>query len=91
MKPANDEIAFTGVMAVIPEIPTLEFELDQHSLPPVSHLSDKTLSLAIGEWAGDAFDYEAKIASDHAEQKYHALLVDRSVTQRAEITNQSVI
>ena len=46
MAPTDNDIAVGGLVAVIPEIPALELELDSHSLPFVR--SDLPLRLAIG-------------------------------------------
>jgi len=79
--PADDEVA--AVWLVI-EVPAPELELDPHALEPSTPTADAPFCLAIGIARLDAFDHEAEVVGDHAEQEDDSLLVDRRVLPTVE-------
>ena len=75
--PAYDYVALVGTMAVFCEIPTLELELNAHTLP----LPGRYLAFRFAVWKTrlHRLDKETELTSDHAEQEYGAALIHSSM------------
>jgi hypothetical protein len=85
--PADDDVATGGIVAMVVEVSALELKLDTHSFPVGSN---SPLGLAIRERGGHAFDDIAKLMGNDSEQKYDALLVDRSMLKAAKVEKGAV-
>src|SRR6266568_4577433 len=75
-------------MPVCPESSRQELELDPHALP-ISR-SNLSLRLTVRKSGLEDLDHVAKLATDHAEEKNHALFVDRRVLQTAEVNEIAI-
>lgn len=73
---------------MIPEVAALKLELDPHTLPLAS--IDLSLGLAIWISGLDRFDVVTQLASNHAEKKDDALLVDRLMAKPPKINRIAV-
>jgi hypothetical protein len=66
-------------------------ELDANPFPRVPGLTHLSLGLAVRKPGGHTLDDITELARNHAEQKHHALLVDRRVLQAAKIQESPVL
>jgi hypothetical protein len=73
---------------VVAEIPALKFKLDAHALP--SFGSYLPHGLAVGEPRLNRLDQVAEFSGEHPKEKDDALLVDRFMSQPAEVRGASV-
>ena len=67
MRPTDDQIAVTALVAVLEKVATLKLELDANALPLSS--SDFAHCLAIGIEGLDMLDDKAETIGEHAEEK----------------------
>src|SRR5580693_2059 len=81
--PANNHIATTWRMAMVPEIPALKFKLDIHALPPLR--ANLPFGLAVRESLLDCFNHVAEFLGKHPKQHHYALLVDGLMPHTAKV------
>ena len=81
--PADDDVAAGEGVSVVAEIAALKFEFDVDALPALRR--DLALGFAVGEAGLDGLDDVAEFSGDHAEQKHHALFIDRLVAEATEV------
>src|SRR6266851_7098361 len=75
-------------MTMCSESSRLELELDPHALP--HSRSNLPLRLTVRKSGPENLDHVAELATDHAEEKNHALFVDRSMLQTAEMNEIAI-
>src|SRR5713101_6211019 len=75
-------------MAVVAEIPALKFKFDVHPLP--SYGSYLPHGLAVGEPRLNRLDHVAEFFGEHPKEKHDALLVDRFLSQPAEVSGIAI-
>src|SRR5262245_19078564 len=86
--PANDHVATVKRVAVIAEIPALEFKLDVHPLPALR--ANLTLGFAVRKSRLHGFDDVAQFFGDQPKEKDDALLVDRRMAQAAKVDGVAI-
>ena len=86
--PANDDVATGKRVAVIAEIPALEFKLDVHALPALR--SNLALGFAVRESRLHGFDDVAQFFGDQPKEKHDTLFVDRRMAQAPEVDGVAI-
>ena len=86
--PADDDVAAGEGVPVVAEIAALEFKFDVDALPALRR--DLALGFAVGEAGLDGLDDVAEFSGDHAEQKHHAVFVDRLVAEATEVHGPAI-
>src|SRR5258708_7573942 len=87
MPPAHDHVTLFRVVSVQREVFALVFELDSLALPAA--WLDFAPGFAVGEISLQRLHLEAKVVGEDGEEKDHAQLVYRSISQRRAIERRT--